>query len=149
MGARGTKKRRRGGRGDGGTSTAAQYPALVPEDEWEYIVTEIAEAFGQDWWDVYHCKPHGQPHLTWYCYYRLDEKHRIDELRRELDAVDSAILTASAVNDPSGLDVRRRELRARLRDDPSTPAKREWTRDEMQAVAQRLVAAALTGKPVS
>lgn len=68
-------------------------------------------------------------------------------MRRELDALDSAIMTAHAVNHPEGLDARRKELQSRLRDDP--PAKRTWTHDEMRDVAQRLVTAALKGKPIS
>jgi hypothetical protein len=35
-------------------------------------------------------------------------------------------------------------LKARLRNDPRTPAKPKWTREEMQAAAQRLVTAVIT-----
>lgn len=149
MGPRSHKKLRRGG-GGGDADASRAYSALIPEDEWEYIVTALAEAFGQEWWDVYDCKPHGQPHLTWYAYYRLAEKQRIDELRRELDALDSAIMTAHAVNQPEGLDKRRADLQARLRFDPSVPAKPrpKWTHAEMMAAAQRLVDRTINAKVV-
>jgi hypothetical protein len=48
------------------------------------------------------------------------------------------------MNDPKGLDTRRKELKARLRNDPRTPPKPKWTREEMQAAAQRLVTAVIT-----
>jgi hypothetical protein len=48
------------------------------------------------------------------------------------------------VNDPEKLETRRKELRARVKDDPRTPAKPKWTREEMQAAAQRLVTAVIT-----
>lgn len=79
-------------------------------------------------------------------YYQLAEVQRIDELRRELDQFDQAMLTAVAVNDPKSLDLRRKELRDRLRNDPSTPTPRQWTPDEMKAAAHRLAAAVLSGK---
>jgi hypothetical protein len=145
-GAGRTKKRRRGGavvaaspaRSSGGNS------ALVPEDEWCYVVTEIARTFGQDWWDTYHCRPHGRPEYVWFSFYHLDDARRIDELRRELDDFDRAVLSAFAMNDPKGLDTRRKELKARLRNDPRAPEKPKWTREEMQAAAQRLVTAVIT-----
>jgi hypothetical protein len=118
--------------------------ALIPEDEWCYVVTEIARAFGQDWWSVYNCQPHGRPELVWYSFYHLDDARRIDELRRELDDFDRAVLSAFAMNDPKGLDTRRKELKARLRNDPRTPTKPKWTREEMQAAAQRLVTSVIT-----
>jgi hypothetical protein len=48
------------------------------------------------------------------------------------------------MNDPKGLDTRRKELKARLRNDPRAPEKPKWTREEMQAAAQRLVTAVIT-----
>jgi hypothetical protein len=48
------------------------------------------------------------------------------------------------VNDPKAFETRRKELKARLRNDPRTPAKPKWTREEMQAAAQRLVTAVIT-----
>jgi len=56
---------------------------------------------------------------------------------------------AHAVNEPAGLESRRKELVSRLSHDPLSPRKRTWTREEMQHAAQRLVAAALKGKPIS
>ena len=57
------------------------------------------------------------------------------------------MMTACAVNDPAKLDDRRKELKARLRSDPAKPAKPQWTREEMQAAAQRLVTSVInTGK---
>jgi hypothetical protein len=51
------------------------------------------------------------------------------------------------MNDPKGLDTRRKELKARLKNDPATPAKPKWTHEEMREAAQRLVTAVInTGK---
>jgi hypothetical protein len=145
-----TKKRRGGGaRGDGGpaSSGGSSNSALVPEDEWCYVVTEIARAFGQDWFRIYNCEPHGKPHLVWYCFYHLDDARRIDELRREIDDYDRAVLTAFAVNDPKGFETRRKELKAKLRGAAGAPAKPKWTHEEMREAAQRLVTSVInTGK---
>ena len=75
------------------------------------------------------------------------EAQRIDELRRELDDFDRAVLSAYASNDPKGLDTRRKELRARLR--ASEPdAAPSFTKQEMRDAAARLMATVLkTGKP--
>lgn len=71
----------------------------------------------------------------------------MDALRREMDDFDRAMLTAYAVNKPEGLDERRKELKARLRGSDPATAKPKWTREEMQAAAQRLVTAVImTGK---
>lgn len=143
-GAGRTKKRRRGGASAGG-STADSYPALVPEDEWEYVVTQYAQAFGQDPWRVDRCEPHGRPELIWYWFYRLDESQRINDLRRELDDFDGAVLTSIAFHEPKGLDDRRKALRAKLAADPTArPSKPKWTREEMQAAAQRIVTSVIT-----
>lgn len=61
-----------------------------------------------------------------------------------MDAIDSARLTAYAVNEPKHLETRTKELEARLRRDPATPAKPKWTREEMQRAAQRVVTAVIT-----
>jgi hypothetical protein len=53
-------------------------------------------------------------------------------------------LIAHAFHEPKNLETRRKELKARLRNDPRTPAKPKWTREEMQAAAQRLVTAVIT-----
>jgi hypothetical protein len=51
------------------------------------------------------------------------------------------------VNDPEKLDPRRKELRARLRNDPRTPTKPKWTHEEMREAAQRVITAVIkTGK---
>jgi len=132
-----TKKRREGGAEPTG---GAGYSALIPDDEWEYVVTDLAETFGQDWWDTYWSRPHGQPHLTWYTFYQLDEKRRIDALRRELSELDRAQMTAYAVNKPDELDRRRKDLLARVRRDPTTPAQPKFTQQEMNDAVQRLMA---------
>jgi hypothetical protein len=48
------------------------------------------------------------------------------------------------MNDPKGLDTRRKELKAKLRGAAGAPAKKQWTREEMQAAAQRLVTSVIT-----
>ena len=144
-----TKKRRRGGGVGASASTttsptgASDYRALIPEDEWCYVVTEIARTFGQDWWDTYWSRPHGKPHLTWFAFYHLAEAQRIDELRREIDDLDRAVLMANAVNAPKGLDERRKELRYRLRNDPRMHAAPKWSKQEMHNAASRLMASVL------
>ena len=137
------KKRRSGGgeREPSAKGTGSDYNALIPEDEWCYVVTQIAQAFGQDWWGVYNSR---EPHLTWFSYYHLEGAQRIEDLRREIDDLDRAMMTAYAFNDTKGLDERRRELKARLRNDPAKPAKPQFTREEMQAAAQRLVTSVIT-----
>lgn len=57
-----------------------------------------------------------------------------------MDDLDRAILTANAVNDPAGLEVRRKELKARLRTDPSVPATPRFTDAEMRSAAARVMA---------
>lgn len=60
---------------------------------------------------------------------------------------DQAMLTAIAVNDPKGLESRRKELRFRLRTDPSAAETPQWTKQEMTEAASRLMASVLkTGK---
>ena len=145
------KKRRRGGDGGSGGNTRAKavaYNGLLPESEWEYVVAQYAEAFGQDPWRVSNCEPHGRPELIWYWYYHLEESRRIDELRRELDDFDRATLTGVCVNgDEKQFKARYGNLERRLRNDPQQPAKPKWTPEEMQAAAQRLVSHVLaTGK---
>lgn len=146
-----TKKRRRvGGQSSEPTDASGGYSALIPEDEWDYIVTEYAQAFGQDPWRVDRCEPHGRPELIWYWYYHLVEHQRITELRRELDDFDRACLSAYAVNAPKELETRRRELRRRLQHDPSAPIKPQWSDKEMREAAQRMMSSVLkTGKLVS
>lgn len=57
-----------------------------------------------------------------------------------MDDLDRAILTANAVNDPAGLEVRRKELKARLRADPTIPVAPKFTDDEMRSAASRVMA---------
>ena len=142
----GRTKKRRGGGGSGGESTGNSYSALVPEAEWEYVVTRYAEAFGQDWWAVYECE---RPERVWFAFYHLDDAQRIDALRRELDDFDRACLTAGAMNDTTGkfIAARRNDLRARLRNDPHAPEAPKFTSSEMRDAAQRLMSSVLsTGK---
>ncbi len=85
--------------------------------------------------------------MTWFTYYHLEGSQRIDELRQEIDDLDRAMMTAYAFNDTKGLEERRKELKARLRGAAGTPAKPKFTREEMQAAAQRLVTSVInTGK---
>jgi hypothetical protein len=53
-------------------------------------------------------------------------------------------LIAHAFHEPKNLETRRKELKARLRGAAGAPAKPKWTREEMQAAAQRLVTAVIT-----
>lgn len=57
-----------------------------------------------------------------------------------MDDLDRAILFATGVNNPDGLDVRRKELKARLRNDPTTVAKPQFTDEEMRNAAARVMA---------
>jgi len=81
-------------------------------------------------------------------FYCLDEKRRIDALRRELDELDRAIMMSYAVNAPKELETRRNDLRARLRNDPRTPAQPKFTQEEMNAAVARLMAKNWKSSPV-
>jgi len=52
-------------------------------------------------------------------------------------------LTAYAVNAPKELEARRRDLRFRLRNDPRIPQAPQWTKQEMDDAAARLMASVL------
>lgn len=140
----GRTKKRRGGGATGGGGRASDHSALIPEDEWEYACVQIAQAFGQDFWHVYDCQPHGKPHLTWYAFYCLEESRRIETLKRDMDDFDRASMIGCAVNGGKGLDDRRKELKAKLRHDPSAPPTApQWTPQEMTDAASRLMASVL------
>jgi len=137
-----TKKRRSGGAGN---SSGADVSATIPEDEWGFVVSDIATKTGQDWWDVYDCKPHGQPHLTWFAFYHLSEYQRIQDLRREVDDFDHAATIGCAVNDGKAMEKRQSALMAKLRRAPvAVPQKKDFTHEEMQAAANYMLS--LTGK---
>jgi hypothetical protein len=77
--------------------------------------------------------------LTWYSYYCLEESQRIDALKREVDALDQAMLVAYAVNSPKQLDERRKALRQKMRGDAPALAPK-FTKQEMTDAVQRLMA---------
>jgi hypothetical protein len=76
------------------------------------------------------------------------DAQRIDELKRELDDFDRAMLTTYAVNKPSELDVRRKELRARLRGAAGAPAAPTFTKQEMRDAAARLMSTVLKSRTI-
>jgi hypothetical protein len=69
-------------------------------------------------------------------------------LRRELDDFDRAMMTACAVNDPKALDTRRKELRYRLKADPTAPEAPKFTKQEMRDAAARLMSTVLKTKTI-
>lgn len=146
-GARRTKKRRSGGAGsDSGTDASA----TIPDDEWGYVVSDIATKTGQEWWDVYDCKPHGKPHLTWFAFYHLSDYQRIHDLRREVDDFDHAATIGCAVNDGKAMEKRQSALMAKLRHSPvDAPQKKaDFTLEEMQAAANYMLSLTGTPKPM-
>jgi hypothetical protein len=75
--------------------------------------------------------------LTLYAFYQLQDRDRVAELRRRIQAVDQGVLTSMAFNQPKALDRERSSVVSEMRTAPSRDRRHE-TREDLLAAGRAL-----------